>query len=139
VASLDRVRASDGRCPVGSGDLVVLGRDVATAGHSLGEVATSRGHMAFWVEGVAVAGDERGVAAIWSLHGAEGHDPDRWGRGTPSASEVSRSRPLSWITSRSGWDRTRVLSVRIWTVGVVPVAAVVRYRLVRVIWRWVSV
>jgi hypothetical protein len=30
------------------------------------------------------------------------------------------SRPLSWIPSCSGWDRTRVLPVRIWTVVIIP-------------------
>ena len=32
---------------------------VATAGHSLGGVATSHDHLAFWVEGLTVARDER--------------------------------------------------------------------------------
>jgi hypothetical protein len=43
---------------------------------------------------------------------------------------------LSWIPSRSGWDYACVLSVM---VGVVPVAAVVQYCLVRAVWRWVGV
>jgi hypothetical protein len=58
--SLDQVRASDGCCPIVLGDLVVPCGDVATVGHSLGEVATSRGHLAFWVEDLAVTNDERG-------------------------------------------------------------------------------
>jgi hypothetical protein len=57
---LDRVRTSDGHCPIGSGDLMVPCGDVAIAGHSLGEVAMSYDHLAFWVEGLAMASDERG-------------------------------------------------------------------------------
>ena len=34
--------------------------DVATVGHSLGEVVMSHGRLASWVEGSAMAGDERG-------------------------------------------------------------------------------
>jgi hypothetical protein len=47
VVGLDRVRASDRCCLVGSGDLVVPYGYVATASHSPGKVAMSRGHLAF--------------------------------------------------------------------------------------------
>jgi hypothetical protein len=49
---------------------MVPDEDVATAGHSSGEVATGHDHLAFWVEDLAVDGDERGpwapyVGKLW--------------------------------------------------------------------------
>ena len=49
---------------------------------------------------------------------------------------VSRLRPLSWIPSRSGWDHMHVMSVRIRTVGFVPVATVVWCYLIGATWHW---
>jgi hypothetical protein len=56
-------KTSDGHCLISSGDLVIPYRDVTTVGHSPGEVPMSRGHLASWVEGLAMACDERGTWA----------------------------------------------------------------------------
>ena len=53
------------RCPIGLGDLMILEKDVATAGHSLGEIAMSHGHLVSRVEVSAMASNERGH---WASH-----------------------------------------------------------------------
>jgi hypothetical protein len=85
---------------------------------------------------VPIVGSHLWSLFAWSLCGAESHDPDRWGRGTPPVRKVSSSRPLSWIPSCSGWDRIRVRSVRIQTVGTVPVFTTMRCYLIGATWRW---
>ena len=39
---------------------MIPGKDVATAGHSLGEITKSHGRLVFGVEGLAMASGERG-------------------------------------------------------------------------------
>jgi hypothetical protein len=60
VVGLDSVEASDGCRPIGMDDPVVPQKDVAGRGHSLGELALIHGHLASWVEDLAVAGGEGG-------------------------------------------------------------------------------
>jgi hypothetical protein len=75
----------------------------------------------------------------WLLCGAEGHGPDHRGYGFQPVWMAAVLRSSSWIPSRSGWDRTYVLLVHIWTVGAVPITTVVRCCLVDVAWLRVSI
>ena len=79
-------------------------------------------------------GSYLGSSFAWSLRGAEGHDPDLWGQGTLSVWMALSWSPLSWIPSHSGWDHTSIQSIRIWTMGIVPVATMVQCRLIGAAW-----
>jgi hypothetical protein len=69
---------------------------------------------------ILIAGGRPRSSFTWSLRGAEGNEPDHQGRGFQPVWMASVLRALLRIPSRSGWDRTCVLSVRIWIVVSYP-------------------
>ena len=88
MVDVDRVRVSGGHCPIGLGDLVVPEKDVATASHSLGEIAVSHGRLVSQVEVSAMAINERGH---WAPHAGA-----LWGA-APKGSSESVSAMDHWI------------------------------------------
>jgi hypothetical protein len=70
----------------------------------------------------------------WWLRGAESYDPNRWGWGTSPVWMAYMLIRLSWIPSRSGWDHTCILSVRIWMVSIIPIVASVQCWIIGAPW-----